>query len=98
VKKLIAALPQLSEDLLALPDLLHRFVTEAKQPKRVADNPGPNGGANPSPRRDARSFAGAALLLAGTIWSSGLAEPVALGWVAAGVGLVLLVMGIRGQT
>jgi ubiquinone biosynthesis protein len=99
VKKLIAALPQLSEDLLALPDLLHRFVSEARQPPRVA-NPGNDTGAdNRAVRRhDARLLAGAALLIAGTFWSGLAAEPVALGWVAAGVGLVLLVMGVRGQT
>jgi ubiquinone biosynthesis protein len=96
-KKLIAALPQLSEDLLALPELLHRFVTAAKQPPRAPENPGPNGGANQSPRHDARLFTGAALLLAGTIWSGLFAEPVALGWVAAGAGLVLLLVGMRGQ-
>jgi ubiquinone biosynthesis protein len=97
VKKLVAALPQLSEDLLALPELLHRFVTEAKRPPR-AENPGQNGAPNPTVRRDARLFAGAALLIAGTIWSGLFAEPLVLGWVAAAAGLVLLVMGIRGQS
>jgi ubiquinone biosynthesis protein len=97
-KRLLAALPQLSEDLLALPDLLHRLVSEARQPPRAA-NPGNDTGAqNRADRRyDARPLAGAALLIAGTLWT-GIAEPVALGWVAAGVGLVLLVVGIRGQT
>jgi hypothetical protein len=70
-------------------------VTQAKQPPRAAENPGTH--AHPPSRRDARLFVGAALLLAGTLWSSGLAEPVALGWVGAGVGLVLLVIGLRGQ-
>jgi ubiquinone biosynthesis protein len=98
-KKLIAALPQLSDDLLALPDLLHRFVSEARQPPRAANDGNDASGQRRADRRhEARLFAGAALLVAGTLWSGLAAEPVALGWVAAGVGLVLLVIGIRGQT
>ena len=96
VKRLIEALPQLSEDLLALPELLHRFVSDAKQP-RATENPGRNGAAEAAAaaRRNARLFTGSALLLAGTIWSALFAEPVWLGWVAAAIGLAILLLAWR---
>jgi ubiquinone biosynthesis protein len=96
VKRLIAALPQLSEDMIALPDLLHRALSAAKQPQRAANTGNDAGAENRAKaRREARLFAGAALLVAGTLWSGLAAEPVALGWIAAGAGLVLLVIGVR---
>jgi hypothetical protein len=49
------------------------------------------------PRRAARveqRIVGAALLIAGVLWS-GLAEPQWLGWAGAGVGLAVLVLAPR---
>ena len=98
VTRLIAALPQLTEDLAALPELLHRFVTEAKQPP-AAGNPGPNGGENAKPaQNDARAITGAALLLAGTLWSGLATPPEWLGWGAAAVGLLILLLAWRRPT
>ena len=95
LKRLIAALPQLSEDLVALPELLHRLVTEAKQPPRVPETPTSNGGASQSARRDARALTGAALLIAGTIWSALATPPEWIGWAAAAVGLLILLLAWR---
>jgi ubiquinone biosynthesis protein len=95
LKRLAAVLPQLGEDLLALPELLHRFVLQAKQ-TRAAGNAGVHAAAASAAdaRRGAPPLTGAALLVAGSIWS-GLAEPAWIGWVAAGVGLVVLLLAWR---
>jgi ubiquinone biosynthesis protein len=101
VKRFLAALPELSEDLLALPELLHRFVKEAKRPPRAAGDSGPNGAgvgaANPRPsaRNAARLVTGAALLIAGTIWSALATQPAWLGWSGGAAGLLILLLAWR---
>jgi ubiquinone biosynthesis protein len=97
LKRFVETLPQLGEDLLALPDLLNRFVREAQHPR-----PGlsaAHGAVRRNERRataDTRLATGAALLIAGALWS-GLAEPPWVGWLGAGAGLAMLLHAWRGR-
>jgi ubiquinone biosynthesis protein len=92
-KQLVEAWPEISDDLAMLPRVLHRALRridaedaavkrQRRAPVIIAE-----------PRRAARLeqlVVGAALLIAGVLWS-GLASPPWIGWVGAGIGLVVLV-------
>jgi ubiquinone biosynthesis protein len=92
LKRLFEALPQIGDDLLALPDVLSRFVREARQPRRALREDH----APPKHRRlGAELTVGAALLLAGVLWTGLAAAPLWLGWLSAGIGLVVLLLGWR---
>jgi ubiquinone biosynthesis protein len=96
-KELVDAWPEISEDLAMLPRVLHRALRRVdaedaavrrlrRAPLVVAE-----------PRRMVRLeqlVVGAALLIAGVLWS-GLAEPEWLGWAGAGIGLAVLVLAPR---
>jgi ubiquinone biosynthesis protein len=96
-KELVEAWPEISDDLAMLPRVLHRALRRVdaedaavrrlhRAPLVVAE-----------PRRAARLeqlVVGAALLIAGVLWT-GLAEPQWLGWAGAGVGLAVLVLAPR---
>jgi ubiquinone biosynthesis protein len=97
LKQLAEAWPEISDDLAMLPRVLHRALRrldaedaavkrQRRAPVIVAE-----------PRRGARLeqlVVGAALLIAGVLWS-GLAEPQWIGWVGAGIGLAVLVLAPR---
>jgi len=97
LKQLVEAWPEISDDLAMLPRVLHRALRridaedaavrrQHRAPLVVAE-----------PRRAARVeqlVVGAALLIAGVLWS-GLAEPEWLGWIGAGLGLAVLVFAPR---
>ncbi|HEX5046729.1 MAG TPA: hypothetical protein VFX89_06370, partial [Gammaproteobacteria bacterium] len=95
LKALVAAWPDISEDLAMLPRLLHRAVRRAdmdelaaQRARRVTVVRGPSlintaGGVQ-------RAVAAGALLIAGALWT-GLAEPHWIGWLGVLAGLVLLV-------
>jgi ubiquinone biosynthesis protein len=98
LKRLIATWPEISEDLSLLPRLLHRAIRGAdaaaadeRRAAIVAAASAP--GAIRSARLE-RTIAGGSLVLAGAVWS-GLSEPQWIGWVAAAVGIVLLVVKRR---
>ena len=97
LKRFVEALPQLGEDLLSLPELLNRFVREARRP-RTTERARARGRERVARRvaaiDRARLMSGAALLIAGAIWS-GLAAPAWIGWLAAVGGLVLLLVAPR---
>jgi ubiquinone biosynthesis protein len=96
-KQLVEAWPEISDDLAMLPRVLHRALRrldaedaavkrQRRAPLVVAET-----------RRGARLealFVGAALLIAGVLWS-GLAQPEWIGWVGAGIGLALLLFAPR---
>jgi ubiquinone biosynthesis protein len=88
LKQLIAAWPEISEDLASLPRLLHRAVRRAEAEDTAAQRVGRLPAPRPERRID-RVIAGGALLIAGALWS-GLADPEWLGWIGAAAGLVLL--------
>jgi ubiquinone biosynthesis protein len=92
LKRIVAALPQLADDLASAPELLNRFVREARQGggRPAATGPEPFA-ASARRRHDAALATGAALLMAGVLWT-GLAEPRWLGWLGAASGLVILLV------
>ena len=90
LKRFITLLPQLGEDLLALPGVVNRFVREANQPRRGVNRAVEDAaGARETTLRTAWLITGAALTLSGALWS-GVAEPAWIGWIGAGVGLGVL--------
>ena len=99
LKRLIEAWPEISDDLSLLPRILHRAIRRADahdaDERRASARALSAAAVSRVPRLE-RTIAGAALVIGGTVWS-GLSEPQWLGWVASGVGLVLLVLGRRGR-
>jgi len=92
IRHLVEAWPQIAEDLLLLPDLIHRAIREAEtSPEREAH-------AKQRPlrrvaaRRMQRFFSGAVLLIAGVLWAGLEATPVWVGWAAAGIGLLAVLV------
>jgi len=92
IKRLVDDWPEISEDLIALPNLLHSFVRERE---RAASRPA--SAARPDFRRQAaqgrRMFAGAVFLIAGVLWLGFDVYPVAAGIAASVVGGVVLLAG-----
>jgi ubiquinone biosynthesis protein len=103
LKQLVEDWPQISEDLAMLPRILHRALrrfdaAEAAELKRRREararaSAGERRKAAPGHRLEPLVI-GAALLIAGVLWS-GLAEPEWLGWAGAAVGLVVLALAAR---
>jgi len=92
LEQLLRNWPDISEDLLLLPEVIHRVL------RRVVDeNPaGPSQDASPqigkdvaAPKSSGRSISGAALLIAGVLWIGMGTAPSWLGWVGAAVGLLI---------
>jgi ubiquinone biosynthesis protein len=92
LKRLLESLPQIGDDLLALPDVLSRLVREARRPRKAA-----RGDRAPRERTHlaAELTTGAVLLLAGVLWTGLGAAPLWLGWLSAIVGLGVLWLGWR---
>jgi ubiquinone biosynthesis protein len=95
IKRLIDDWPEISEDLIALPNLLHSFVRERE---RAVTRPEPPGRMDfrRQAARGRRMFAGAAFLIAGVLWLGFDVYPGAAG-IAASVlgGVVLLASALR---
>ena len=89
VKQLIDAWPEISADLALLPRVLHRAIHRAEAEDAAAQRGRLRIQLQNRVPRAERLFAGAAVLIAGVLWS-GLAEPKWLGWLGAAAGLVLL--------
>jgi ubiquinone biosynthesis protein len=104
LKQLVAEWPQISEDLALLPRLLHRTLRrldaaeaaelKALRARSAHDRAGERRRRVAAPRRLEHAVAGAALLVAGVLWS-GLATPQWLGWVGAAVGVLVLAFALR---
>ena len=93
LRELLRNWPQITEDLLLLPEAVHQAL------RRAVDAGAPAGGAAPDPETPSREgtatdlrpvLAGGALALSGVLWLGLEAVPGWLGWAAAGVGMVLL--------
>jgi ubiquinone biosynthesis protein len=95
LKELVAAWPEISEDLARLPRLLHRAVrrvdAEDAAARRRRRAPAPPAS---DPGRLEQVVAGAALLIAGVLWA-GFASPQWLGWIGSGLGLIVVALGTR---
>ncbi|WP_428100453.1 ubiquinone biosynthesis regulatory protein kinase UbiB [Candidatus Rariloculus sp.] len=92
-KLLLEALPQLSEDLRLLPELIHKVIRRTERRLNEQHAPGrarPGGRFRGRGRGPGPQFAGAVLLIAGVLWTGLAATPIWVGWLGAAVGLVLL--------
>jgi ubiquinone biosynthesis protein len=97
LKQLVEAWPEISDDLAMLPRLLHRALRRVDAEDAVVKRKRRAPIVVAESRRAARLEAlvvGAALLIAGVLWS-GLAQPQWIGWVGAGLGLVVLLLAPR---
>jgi ubiquinone biosynthesis protein len=98
LKQLVAAWPQISDDLALLPRVLHRTLrrldAEDAAVRRQQRTPVFVTASRRATTRLEALVIGAALLIAGVLWS-GLASPAWLGWAGAAVGLVVLVFAPR---
>jgi ubiquinone biosynthesis protein len=99
LKELVAAWPEISEDLARLPRLLHRAVRriDAEDAAVRRRRRAPAAPANESRRGAGRleqAVAGAALLIAGVL-AIALVTPAWVGWTGAALGLVVLGFAAR---
>lgn len=100
IRRLVESWPEIADDLLLLPQLLHRRIRQASTvPQRV---PVRAAGERRRARlrgharsRPPRELTGAVLLIAGVLWSGLAAEPVWIGWIGAAAGLMMLFRGSR---
>ncbi len=91
IMRMIEAWPEISEDMMLLPKIVHRAIRRAENEGAVRE--AAEDAERHSERRRGRSerlFSGAALLIAGVLWLGLDAEPVWLGWVAGVAGLLLM--------
>ncbi len=98
LKQLVAAWPEISEDLAMLPRLLHRAVRKmdaeaAAQQRKQAASAGARGDRRRATRLE-QLVLGGMLLIAGVLWT-GLGSPTWLGWAGAAVGLAVLAVAPR---
>ena len=98
LKQLIAAWPEISADLVLLPRVLHRALRRADAADAAARRPPRVPPFGSEPRRPTARLEqlviGAALLIAGVLWS-GSASPPWIGWAGAALGLAILVFAPR---
>jgi ubiquinone biosynthesis protein len=89
-RRLIDDWPEISDDLIALPGLLHAFVRERERKIERPKHFDPE-----RFRRQARSarrtLAGAVFMLAGVGWLGLDVEPAAVGWIAAAAGAAAVI-------
>jgi ubiquinone biosynthesis protein len=99
LKQLVAAWPEISDDIALLPRLLHRTLRRIDAEDAAVRRRERAPAVVVEPRRGVyveRLVVGAVLLIAGVLWS-GLAEPKWLGWAGAALGLLVLVSASRGR-
>jgi hypothetical protein len=97
LKQLVESWPEISDDLAMLPRILHRALRRMDAEEAAVKRQRRAPLVVAEPRRVARLeqlVVGAALLIAGVLWT-GLAEPQWIGWIGAGIGLAVLVLAPR---
>jgi ubiquinone biosynthesis protein len=97
LQQLLAAWPEITDDLMLVPRLLHRALRRADAEEAAAQRrrrvpPGVDGRRETA--RIVPAVAGAALLIAGVLWSA-LLPPTWLGWAGAALGLGVLAVAMR---
>jgi ubiquinone biosynthesis protein len=99
VKQLVEAWPEISDDLALLPRVLHRVLRRADAEEAAAKRrrraPGVVAEARRATARLEQLVVGAAILIAGALWTGLGASPLWLGWVGAAVGLAVLLVAPR---
>ncbi len=95
-RRLHDAWPDITEDLLLVPELLHKAIRDVDR-RRDAERSAELARARAPAGRRARSaqLAAAVVLVAGVLWTGLDAEPLAIGWIAAGAGLAWLLAATR---
>ena len=93
LRELLTNWPRISEDLLLLPDTVQQILRNAADSTEVARMA--SSGPEPRPRTGAAArlqpvIAGGALTVSGVLWLGLEAVPTWIGWIAAGVGMLLL--------
>jgi ubiquinone biosynthesis protein len=98
-KQLVEAWPEISEDLAMLPRMLHRAIRRADAADAAVRRQQRAPLVVAAPRRPTARLEqlviGAALLIAGVLWTGLDASPPWLGWVGAAAGFALLVFAPR---
>ncbi len=92
LEQLLRNWPDISEDLLLLPEVIHRVlrrVVDAEPAGPARETPSRVRGFLAVPRLLHRSISGAALLIAGVLWIGLEAAPGWLGWAGAAAGLLI---------
>jgi ubiquinone biosynthesis protein len=93
LKRLVDNWSQISEDLLLLPDALHKIARRALEGQEENEPESTQESSSVRETVNVRGgiFTGAVLLLAGVLWIGLEAVPVWPGWLCAGTGLVLTI-------
>jgi ubiquinone biosynthesis protein len=87
LRRLAREWPEFSEDLMLLPDLIHRAVRQAREPASMRAGPPTLGEPR---RRPPRLWLPATLILAGVLLIGARFEPAWVGWIVVAAGLILL--------
>jgi len=92
IRRLIDDWPEISDDLIALPGIMHAFVRDTEKQRMRPASPDRS-----AFRRHAqkvrRLLAGAVFTVAGVLWLGLDVNPQAVGWIAAAVGALTVLLG-----
>ncbi len=98
VKQLIAAWPDVSEDLLALPQFLRRRLREEQHPRDMKPQRRSHAEHRSRRRRVADYWPASVIMFGGIVWRAMDITPVWVGDIGAGAGLLwLLVLAVRSR-
>lgn len=95
LRRLVEAWPAIGDDLLLLPELVHRTIQSAAAGQKPQSETRIDYVVEPRGRVNDRLFAGGALLLAGVLWAGLATPPVWIGWLGAAAGLIVLFAAAR---
>jgi len=98
LRRVLSQWPQISEDLLLLPDLLHRLVRELADRDPAAEKPSMTAEAKGSSGFGFTISIALTLLAGGSAWVVLAPTGPAMGWLAIGAGLAAVAMAGRAQT
>jgi ubiquinone biosynthesis protein len=93
IRRIVADWPEISDDLIALPGLVHGLIRERERLQKQPPRPDARHMLRQG-RAWRRSFAGATLLIASVLWLGAAVEPLAAGWVGAAVGALAVLVAI----
>ena len=95
IQRIIDDWPEISDDLIALPGLLHKFVREQERKPEQKPRFDPERFCRQA-RSGRRMLAGSVFTLAGVVWLGLGVEPAAVGWVSAIAGaLTVFLVAVR---